>query len=78
MEILLSTCELKKLSGATKSTRLTIDLQNTPQVNKLLAFLPQTPGVKNLSKKLRKKKLVLKNVLLSTLEFKNALKCSGD
>lgn len=76
MGILWNTCKLKKLSGATKSTRLTIDLQNTPRVNKLFAILPQTPGVKNLSKKRKKEKHLLKNVLLNTFELKSALKFS--
>ncbi len=78
MEIFLSTCELKKLSRTTKNTQLTIDLQNIPWVNKLSVILPQTLGVKNLSKKLKKKKPLLNNVLLNTFEFKNALKCSRD
>jgi hypothetical protein len=45
-------------------------------MNNLIVDLPQILGVKNLSRNIRKKKPLLKNVLSNTHKLKNAFGCS--
>jgi hypothetical protein len=58
------------------STTIYVELLRAQQINKHFANLLETHGVNNLSKKLRKIRPLLKNVLLSTFKFKNGLGCS--
>ncbi len=67
---------LEKILSTSRFIELLSALKSIQRMNNLFADLPQTPSVKNLSKNIKKKKPILKNVLLSTCELKNALGCS--
>jgi hypothetical protein len=54
-----------------------VALESSWWVNKHFANLPKTLGVNSLSRNIRNTRHLLKNVLLNTLELKNALGCLG-
>jgi len=69
---------LEKNSIYFKVLELSSALENIWWMNNLSTNLPQTLGVKNLSRNIRKKKLLLNSAFLSTCEFKNPLQCLGE